>query len=63
MHMIEALSAEVARPIRKFVRTFALEFAARVRRRLSRPSLYEAKEIESIKRSVMGCNVWEAATR
>jgi glycosyltransferase involved in cell wall biosynthesis len=52
VHMIEALSAKVASemPIRKLVRTFALEFAARVRGRLWRLSLYEGKEIESIKR-------------
>ena len=52
VRIIEALSAEIASemPIRKFVRTFALEFAVRVRRRLSRHSLYEGKEIESIKR-------------
>jgi glycosyltransferase involved in cell wall biosynthesis len=52
VHMIKALSTEVASemPIRKLVRTFALEFAARVRGRLSRLSLYEGKEIEGIKR-------------
>jgi GT2 family glycosyltransferase len=50
--VVQALHGEVAgeMPIRKLVRTFALEFAARVRGRLSRFFLYEGKEIDSIKK-------------
>jgi GT2 family glycosyltransferase len=52
VHMIKALSAEVASemPIRKLLTTFTQEFAARVRRRTSRLFLYKGREIESIKR-------------
>jgi glycosyltransferase involved in cell wall biosynthesis len=52
VHLVGALSAEVASemPIRKLIRTFALEFAARVRGRLRRTFRYKGAEIESIKR-------------
>jgi glycosyltransferase involved in cell wall biosynthesis len=52
VQMTRALNDEIARemPIRKLLRTFAIEFAARVRGRLQRIFLYKGKEIESIKR-------------
>jgi glycosyltransferase involved in cell wall biosynthesis len=52
VHMVEALRAQTPceLPIRKLIRTFALEFAARVRGRLRRTFRYKGAEIESIKR-------------
>jgi glycosyltransferase involved in cell wall biosynthesis len=52
VYMVKALSAEVASemPIRKLLRTFVLEFAARVRGRLSRLFRTKGQEIDAIKR-------------
>jgi GT2 family glycosyltransferase len=52
VHLVGALTAETVgeMPIRKLLRTFALEFAARVRGRLARLFLHKGKEIDAIKR-------------
>jgi glycosyltransferase involved in cell wall biosynthesis len=52
VHMVRELSAETAgeMPIRNLVRTFTLEFAARVRERFSRLFLHKGKQIDAIKR-------------
>jgi glycosyltransferase involved in cell wall biosynthesis len=52
VRMVQAFHGDVASgmPIRKLVRTFALEFAARARWGLSRVFVYEGQEIDSIKK-------------